>query len=329
MRTVDVMKRERYGKLQRIGVLLCLSLMLCFLTAVKPQAAIKQKKIFATIRVGQTVKLKLDGCDQSLIWRIGDGDERVTLNQDKRTLLTAEKKGNANVFTVFDGVRYKIVFRIKKRTDSQSDALRTISIKAHKVEKTGTPPADLKDYKAPERANLATTCSIKGKEEDLILIGDSRFEGMQSVVGGKANWLYKTGEGLNWLNGKVTAQLRKMDLRRKVIVFNLGVNDLVRARAYVNYLNKLGSSLRGKGATLYFMTVNPVDEKLEKKHGYKVSNKDIIEFNRIVAQNLIGFGIIDTYDYLVDHAFFTADGLHYKAETYKMIYKVLSDAILL
>ena len=71
------------------------------------------------------------------------------------------------------------------------------------------------------------------------------------------------------------------------------------------------------------------DEKLEKKHGYKVSNKDIIEFNRIVAQNLIGFGIIDTYDYLVDHAFFTADGLHYKAETYKMIYKVLSDAILL
>ncbi len=32
---------------------------------------------------------------------------------------------------------------------------------------------------------------------------------------------------------------------------------------------------------------------------------------------------------LVDHAFFTADGLHYKAETYKMIYKVLSDAILL
>ena len=95
----------------------------------------------------------------------------------------------------------------------------------------------------------------------------------------------------------------------------------------ISVLNKLGEKLRQRGASVYFMTVNPVDEGLEASYGYTVKNTVVVDFICKLAKSLTGYGIIDTYDYLVDHGFKATDGIHYAADTYKVIYQVLCEAI--
>jgi len=311
-------KRGRIRILPRVGVLFSLFVLLCLLPAVKPKADTVTRIQFG-MRVGQTVQLKLKGVNESVIWRVASGKKRVKLKQNG--LLRARRSGKVVIKVTYNGVTYRFRTRIRGKKKNQSSMLRTVELPIPLVSK------DSQAKTSVPRAGLATTAGKKVSEDQIIMIGDSRFEGMKGVVGGSATWITAVGEGIYWLRDSVIPRLDSMDVNGKAVVINLGINDLTETSTYISVLNKLGENLRQRGASVYFMTVNPVDEGLEASYGYTVKNTVVVDFICKLAKSLTGYGIIDTYDYLVDHGFKATDGIHYAADTYKVIYQVLCEAI--
>ena len=300
-------EHRRLKKCVMLTVLLCALLML----PLSAQAAVKYRKL--TMRVGQSVQLKLKGVTQTLNWKSGSSKK---LSVTGSGLITAKKKGKVTVRVRYEGATYKFYVRIKKKARNQSYAVRTVSMKP--FESSGTVQA------TAAFAGLQTTASGKFSENNIIMVGDSRFVGMHNAVGGQASWIAKVGMGLSWLKSTAAPKLKKMKVSGKAVVFNLGVNDLSESSGYISFLNTLGSLLRAKGASVYFMTVNPIDDKTAAKNGYSVRNKSVISFNRKLVAGLSGFGIIDSYDYLVFLTFQTVDGIHYAASTYRSIYNYMN-----
>lgn len=323
MEFVSVPNRSKARVLRRICILLCLCVVISLAVSFQPKASTTSKQF--SIRVGQSVMLSLKGVDESVIWRVIKGHKLVKLRQNG--LLTAKKPGKVLIKVVYNGVTYRFRTTIRARRRRQSVAVKTVELVVPLAGITGTPTLGPEVYTAPPRANLATTSGKKVPESDIIMIGDSRFEGMHNVVGGSATWITSVGEGIYWLRDTVIPQLDSMDVSGKAVVINLGINDLTETNVYISVLKSLGTKLRKRKASVYFMTVNPVDEAAEAAHGYTVSNQTVVDFNRRIAKSLTGFGIIDTYDYLVDHSFTTSDGLHYSKDVYEMIYSVLCSTI--
>ena len=316
MEFVSVTERNRTRALPRIGMLLILCAVMSLLAAVKPKADTIQK---FNMRVGQNAQLSIGGVSDSLQLTVIAGKKRVKLRPNGT--IKAKKTGTVVIRATYKEQNFRFRIKIRAKKKRQIKELRVFDIP---VEGGST------DTDQVPRANLNTAViGAKVPENMIILVGDSRTVGMKGTVGGSATWIAKENEGISWLKSTVIPKLKKMEVDQKVVVFNLGVNDLAQSSNYISVLQSLGETLRRKGATVYFMTVNPVDEKEEAKNGYSVKNQAIVDFNVKLATNLLqsGFGIIDTYDYLVDHSFSTVDGVHYTGATYKTIYTVLCDAI--
>ena len=293
MRGVSVTKRSGLRILPHAGlVIVVLCVLMSLMLAFRPEAASVQKNF--KMRVGQKVRLKLKGVNEPLQWTVISGQNLIKLK--KNGVVKAKRTGKAVIAVEYDGVTYRFRAKIRVKKKKQSKVVRTIE-----------------QYVPPR----------KFQENTMILIGDSRFMGMKSVVGGKAAWICQQGEGLVWLKEKVIPKLNKMDVKGKAIVFNLGVNDLWEASSYISTLRSLGDKLKGRLARVYFMTVNPVQDKKANKNKYLVKNEQVTQFNSTVTRGLTGFEIIDSYDYLVKNSFNTVDGVHYDADTYRKIYAVL------
>ncbi len=318
MENITMPKQSRTGILSRIGFLMCTSILICLLLATDAKAG--SRSVTFTLRVGQKALLQLAGVTEKLPWKVQSGRSRVKLKSNG--LVIAKKTGKTTIKVVYEGVTYRYKIKIKAKKKKQSKQIKVVPLTPILKDKAA-------DKSAVPRANLATkTLGVKYPESNVILVGDSRFAGMGQTVGGSATYIAAVGEGVSWLNATVIPRLKDMDVKGKVVVFNLGVNDLGAVSTYVATLNSLGADLRSRGAAVYFMTVNPVDEKVEKSHGYSVSNASIVSFDQTLAGSLTEFGIIDTYDYLVDNGFSTVDGVHYAGDTYRAIYAVLKDAII-
>ncbi|MDO4476272.1 MAG: hypothetical protein Q4B59_05780 [Lachnospiraceae bacterium] len=154
--------------------------------------------------------------------------------------------------------------------------------------------------------------------QDTIWVGDSRTVGMQQSVGGSRNiYIAKVGEGYRWLNssaGPLLKQKLGSDPNRQV-VFAFGVNDPDNVASYISYYQ--GLIRKYPKTRFYFMAVNPVDRS--RYHGV-ITNDMIQSFNRKLKA-AVGDKYIDTYTYLNQSGFSTADGLHYSAATYQRIYQ--------
>ncbi len=343
-------KPVRTKLLTRIGFFIsvsCACFILCLLLAVDVHAAASSRKI--TMRVGQSVKLQLNGATQSVIWTASSSAaKRIKLNQ--RGKVTAKKIGKAVVKVNYDGKTYSFPINVKAKKKGQRQTIRTISLTitpSTRLTASAIPAIPVESsaaddnsglvseatgegtalFSTPTRADLVTTIGKKVAESKIIMVGDSRFEGMHNACGGSASWITAVGEGISWLNNSVIPSLYNRDVKGYSIVFNLGINDLGSTNSYITSLNKCGKKLRKRGAQVFFMTVNPVDEALEEAYGYSCRNSDIVALNCAIARSLCGFGIIDTYDYMVDNGFTATDGVHYSSDTYRMIYSYLCDCV--
>ncbi len=328
----EIKAKKTYSRL----ILLIAALMLAMVfIPVHAQAAsaVKTKKV--TMRVGQKVQLKLKGVDEKLKWK--------SLNKKKVSvkstgLITAKKKGKTTVRVNYDGVTYKFNVTVKKRKKGQKNTVKTVTVALKNVSTSfasseESSSSEKETFTPAKYAGLKTIVDekLKFQPKNIVMIGDSRFVGMKNAVGGKATWYCKISMGLSWLQETVNIpkliKQKKLDVDGKAIVFNLGVNDLGNVNNYISYLNSLGETLRKKGATVYFMTVNPINDKLASEKNYKVRNKTVISFNKKMCAGLKGFGIIDTYDELVFQSFTTVDGVHYDASTYRTIYSYMLKCI--
>lgn len=168
---------------------------------------------------------------------------------------------------------------------------------------------------------------VLGTESQMIspaylLIGDSRFVGMESTVGSPSDtsviWVDKVGAG-NHFYFENESTIADLD-RDTVVIYELGVNDLD-ATACIDALTRL----RDAGfRSVWFSTVGPVDDAKMTEYGYVVRNAMIVDFNaKVLAKLPDGVGVVDSYGFLTRNGFGSRDGLHYDAPTYQNWFQYL------
>lgn len=184
--------------------------------------------------------------------------------------------------------------------------------------------------------------------ERIIIIGDSRMYGASQVVNNKdLIFIAKNGARCNYLWETAEKEVDKIMSENSrehfTILFNLGVNDLdyiarknkangkdiCNVEQYSDYYIKLKE--KWSEHNLFFISVNPVDEKRLKKGTFKntkmTSNAKIEEFNDLMKEKLEEANIYycDTYTKLMENGFESPDGLHYSDDTSKNIIQIVED----
>lgn len=183
-----------------------------------------------------------------------------------------------------------------------------------------------------------------GKYKKVIFVGDSRTVRMSSTItrqyGASAlqgvSFICKGSQGLSWLEDEAYEQLLKEvgsgKRKQTAVVFNLGVNDLKKINSYVKYMNKIAPELKKRGCKLFYMSVNPVNNRMIVQRGRKNRPEETIrQFNATIKSKLRkNYIFIDTYSWLMKSGYGTDegsgkdtgidDGLHYTTTTYKRIF---------
>lgn len=153
-----------------------------------------------------------------------------------------------------------------------------------------------------------------------LFVGDSRTEGMSLYIS-DINSMALAGSGYSYLS-TIDSDIRKSDA--DCVIIGFGVNDLSSIQNYIDYANALG---RDMDVPVFYLTVNPVEEKRAQGNGYSIDSDYIEDFNELLTENAMHYRIINTYDYLIEDGFATTDGLHYDKETYIKIYNYVMNEI--
>ncbi len=150
----------------------------------------------------------------------------------------------------------------------------------------------------------------------VILVGDSRFVQMQSYAGeNSCTWIAESGKGYQWLNDNAIARIDGCVGKGSKILINLGVNDPGNINHYLELINAKAAEWIGKGAKVYYASVNPVWD-----NPY-VTGEQVQYFNSQMQSGLIGdIQWIDSHSYLNSIGYKLVDGLHFNAETYQNLY---------
>lgn len=160
----------------------------------------------------------------------------------------------------------------------------------------------------------------------IILVGDSRTHHLEPHINdSRIKIIAKSGQGLTWFKSAGVSELNRCLASEdyttpypKAIVFNLGVNDLTKIDEYISYMNQLAPKLINQNCTLYYMSVNPVDNTIIDN---RRPDSQINAFNQALKTKLPDFTYINCYDYLKKTGFVTTDGLHYNSLTYRKIFE--------
>ena len=174
------------------------------------------------------------------------------------------------------------------------------------------------------------------------MVGDSRSVDTKLALGtsvpSNVTFIAKGSQGLSWFKSTAYRQLLRAVASRpktekKAVVINLGVNDLQNSSAYVTYMKKVAANLKKYNCKMYYMSVNPVNSAMLKRHGGRNrTEQQVAYFNKVIYQKLCSgrgkcFTYINTCTNLQmkgwisnRHNVGTYDGLHYSNETYLRIF---------
>lgn len=175
-------------------------------------------------------------------------------------------------------------------------------------------------YKLDSTGKRIKVTKFSGK---YLIVGDSRVVGMDSAVSdSKTAFIGKVSMGYTWLKStagpKVESYLAGNP--KLTVVFAFGINDLGNVSKYISYYKSLMKEY--PKAEFYFMSVNPVNEKVSAANGYTVKNSQIKTFNKKI-KSAFGGKYINSYSYLTKNGFSTADGIHYTSATYQKLYQFI------
>ena len=163
--------------------------------------------------------------------------------------------------------------------------------------------------------------------QEITIIGDSRMEDLCSYKWYKdegGTCISKSGMGYNWLVDTAIPTVNKLsNNKKKYIVTNLGVNDLVHISKYIDMYRKLAAGT-WKNYHIFLLSVNPTSGSRSSM------NTRIESFNNNLVKGLASYKNVtycDSYSYLKKNGFQSGDGLHYRGETSKVIYEQIKKCI--
>ena len=150
----------------------------------------------------------------------------------------------------------------------------------------------------------------------VILVGDSRFVQMQANAGeNSCTWIAENGKGYVWFSENAVARVDSCVGKGSKVLINLGVNDPGNLKNYLELVNAKAAEWVGKGAKVYYASVNPVWE-----NPY-VTEEQVQYFNSQLQGGLSGdIHYIDSHSYLHSIGYKLVDGLHFNAETYQNLF---------
>ena len=170
----------------------------------------------------------------------------------------------------------------------------------------------IKEYtvKARDFANE----NIYSSDYDDFWIGDSRTVGLDMFK--DIDYIGEVGCGINFFKEN---EEYIYSLKNKDVIIGLGVNDLDYIQSYINLYNSFDAEFLANN-NIYVLSVNPCDGS------YSELNVRIEDFNDKIKSSLpLEITYIDTYKHLIEHGYFTTDGLHYTKQTYLDIYDYVTD----
>ena len=171
------------------------------------------------------------------------------------------------------------------------------------------------DEQPQETAKVVPVTEVKNVA-GVIFVGDSRFVQMKNSVGeNPCTWIAESSKGYKWLNENAVARIDNCVGKGSKILINLGVNDPGNLKNYLALVNTKADEWAGKGATVYYASVNPVWD-----NPY-VTEEQVEYFNSQMQSGLNGnVHWIDSHTYLNSIGYKLVDGLHYNNETYQNLY---------
>ena len=99
------------------------------------------------------------------------------------------------------------------------------------------------------------------------------------------------------------------------------MNDPGNVKKYAETVNAKAAEWVSKGASVYYVSVNPVWE-----NPY-TTEEQVTTFNSTMPSLLSGVGWIDTHSWLITNGYRVVDGLHYDDPTYVNIYNLIMGSI--
>ncbi len=179
--------------------------------------------------------------------------------------------------------------------------------------------------KLEPKPNRRTLYEDHTDSSSIILIGDSKTAQMHSVVDtGKVTWIAKEGAGYEWLTQIATPMVDDLNLTGKRIYIMTGINDLIGSgfssyQSYLYFMFTKAQEWEGKGAEVIFVSVSPI------QYYENVSNELIGQYNNSIKESLpANIEYLDIYSMLCTWGkYITVDGLHYDANTYRVVFSTL------
>lgn len=153
-------------------------------------------------------------------------------------------------------------------------------------------------------------------DKDIIFVGDSRTVQMQTAVQDNTHtFIAEARMGYYWFTETAVPEINRRAGEGSHLIINMGVNDLNNVEKYISKVNDQMNTWREKGVTVYYASVNPVSNYPD------VTNEQIDAFNTALQERLDpGVIWIDSNSYLKEKGYSTADGVHYRNNTYMDLY---------
>ena len=139
-----------------------------------------------------------------------------------------------------------------------------------------------------------------------LFIGDSRTCQMQSATGGAGvSWICEYGTSYDWYRDTAVPKADGMVGKGTRVVICMGVNDPGSLNNYASLTNQKAAEWVARGASVYYVSLNPVD------HPYEDKTPQIDSFNAQMPSMLGGVRWIDTASTVKKGGFVLEDGIHY------------------
>ena len=142
----------------------------------------------------------------------------------------------------------------------------------------------------------------------ILFIGDSRTCQMQSATGGaNCNWICEYGTSYDWFEQTAVPKADQLIGQGTKVVICMGVNDPNHLNSYASLVNRKAGDWNARGATVYYVSLNPVAQPYEDK------TPQIDSFNASMPGMLSGVRWIDTASTIKQGGYLLVDGIHYDA----------------
>ena len=156
----------------------------------------------------------------------------------------------------------------------------------------------------------------------VVFAGDCRCVQMSAAVGGGGStWICENSKRYSWFEANAVPRLDNIVGKGTKVVICMGVNDPGNYNQYAALTNQRAAQWAARGATTYFVSVNPVWE-----NPY-VTQEQVDTFNANMPGLLNGVRWIDTASIVKQGGYKLVDGLHYDTNAYINIFNLICGSL--